>query len=200
VTGTVPESSADLREEVEALRREVAELRARLAEAEALADTDALTGLLNRRAFVRELTRAIALLKRQGGAATVLFFDLDGFKAVNDRLGHAAGDAALKVVAERLAKGVRASDLVGRLGGDEFGVVLAGAGAPAAAAKADALVQSLAGTAIPCGGTTVAVNATWGYCELGPASGAEQAISDADAAMYARKTARARLSGSTPAG
>src|SRR4051794_32728089 len=103
--------------EIEALRQEVAELRRRLAAAGKLADVDALAPVLNRRAFLRELERALDYLSRYGGQACLLYFDLDGFKGVNDRFGHAAGDEALKAVASRLLARVRRSDLVGRLGG-----------------------------------------------------------------------------------
>ena len=194
-------ADADLRGEVESLRREVEALRARLAEALTLADADPLTGLLNHRAFVRELTRTIAFVKRYGGAATLLYFDIDGFKAVNDRLGHAAGDAALRTVADRLTSNVRTTDLVGRLGGDEFAVILTRTGAPAGAVKANALAAAIGDAPIPCGGTEVRVSVTWGYCEIGAASRCDQVLADADAAMYARKAARPQLSRpSTPAG
>ena len=83
-----------LEREIAELRAEVALLSARLAEAEGLADRDALTPLLNRRAFMRELSRAQAFAERYDAPASLVYFDIDGLKAVNDRLGHAAGDAA----------------------------------------------------------------------------------------------------------
>ena len=101
---------------------------AQAAEQDALAklsETDALTGLLNRRGFDAHLARAMAAARiaRRGGA--LLYVDLDNFKQVNDRHGHAQGDAALRAAAELLRRSVRAGDLVGRLGGDEFAVWLA---------------------------------------------------------------------------
>ena len=97
-----------------ALARELADLRAqvrdlseRLAQAERRADIDVLTPLLNRRAFMREVQRAIAVARRHDIPASVILFDLDGFKGVNDHYGHAAGDAALIAVAERLQGEVR---------------------------------------------------------------------------------------------
>ena len=93
-------------------------------ELEARADIDPLLDILNRRGFERELKRALAYVKRYGTQAALMFIDLDGFKAVNDRHGHGAGDALLKAVARELIGHVRASDVVGRLGGDEFGVVI----------------------------------------------------------------------------
>jgi diguanylate cyclase (GGDEF)-like protein/PAS domain S-box-containing protein len=89
------------------------------------ARSDALTGLANRLNFRESCTRAIARLERHAGMMGVLYLDLDGFKAINDTLGHAAGDDVLQQVAERLRKAIRREDLVARLGGDEFAILLA---------------------------------------------------------------------------
>ena len=110
--------------EVERLERELAAARSQMAALEARADVDPLTDVLNRRGFERELKRSLAYVKRYGPSAALLYLDLDGFKAVNDRHGHAAGDAVLKAVAMVLSRHVRASDVVARLGGDEFAVLL----------------------------------------------------------------------------
>src|SRR5262249_53329051 len=119
---------ASLLAENERLKRELAVARARIGELEARADVDPLLDILNRRGFERELARARAHVKRYGTQAVLLFIDLDGFKAVNDRYGHGVGDALLKAVARELVSHVRASDVVGRLGGDEFGVLIWRAG------------------------------------------------------------------------
>ena len=105
---------------VEQLQAEIARLKAELEAAQALAERDVLTPVLNRRGFVRELGRAMAFCRRHGTTAVLLYLDLNGFKAINDRLGHAAGDAALVRTAEILTANLRESDAVGRLGGDEF--------------------------------------------------------------------------------
>ena len=125
--------------EIVALKAELELLKARLAQAEMLADRDPLAPLLNRRAFVRELTRTLAYCERYQAEASLIYFDLDGFKSVNDRFGHAAGDAAFAHVSAIPATHVRESDLAGRLGGDEFAVVLAQAPHEAADIKAKAL-------------------------------------------------------------
>src|SRR5215831_15076429 len=114
-------SAASLLAENERLKRELAVARARIGELEARADIDPLLDILNRRGFERELKRALAHVKRYGTHASLMFIDLDGFKAVNDRHGHATGDALLKALSRQLIARVRASDIVGRLGGDEFG-------------------------------------------------------------------------------
>ncbi len=101
------------------------------------ATTDPLTGLLNRRAFLDEVQRHIARLDRENEAGTLMFVDLDAFKAVNDRLGHAVGDEVLILLADLLRKLVRPGDLIARFGGDEFAVWLSGADHLTAAERAD---------------------------------------------------------------
>jgi diguanylate cyclase (GGDEF)-like protein len=179
-----------LMQEVETLRLELKAMAERLAEAERLADHDVLTPLLNRRAFVRELQRAIALTRRHQTPASVIYFDLDDFKLINDRYGHAAGDAALVAVAERLTAEVRAADAVGRIGGDEFAILLQHADLQAASAKAVSLATAVSGAPIVFGGRDIAVTVTFGVRQIGAVDSAEEALSEADAAMYLRKPTR----------
>ena len=110
--------------EVDALAAQLEASRARISELEARVDIDPLTDMLNRRGFERELKRSLAYVKRYGTSAALVYVDLDGFKPVNDRHGHAAGDAVLKAIAAALVRNVRASDVVARVGGDEFAVLL----------------------------------------------------------------------------
>jgi diguanylate cyclase (GGDEF)-like protein len=179
-----------LMQEVEALRQELQVMGQRLADAERLADRDVLTPLLNRRAFVREVQRAIALTRRHKTPASVIYFDMDGFKQINDQYGHAAGDAALIGVAEQLMAAVREADVVGRIGGDEFAVLLQHADAGAAAAKAAALAQVVAEAPTIFEGQTMETRLTWGVRQVGAVDSAEQALAEADAAMYLRKPSR----------
>ena len=106
------------------------------------ARTDPLTGLLNRRAFMEEMGRHIARLDRESEAGTLMYLDLDAFKPVNDRLGHAMGDTVLVHLADMLRRMVRPSDLIARLGGDEFAVWLSGADRMTAAERADQLCKA----------------------------------------------------------
>ncbi len=176
--------------EVESLRREVTLLKGRLAAAEALADADVLAPVLNRRAFMRELARVVAFVERYGGPASLIIFDLDGFKAVNDRFGHAAGDAALTAVADRLTANVRSSDLVGRLGGDEFAVVLAMTDAGAGVAKAEALAQAIGAEPVEFEDAPILLRASWGLSEVAACFSPGQILARADAAMFASKQDR----------
>ena len=124
MTPAVQSAIRQLLGELDELRGEVGRLKARLGQAEELADRDTLTPLLNRRAFVRELARARTFAQRYGAAASLVYFDLDGFKAINDRRGHQHGDAVLRNVGERLRLGLRAGDVAARFGGDEFALLL----------------------------------------------------------------------------
>lgn len=102
------------------------ELRESQRQLEQIAYADPLTGLSNRRLFEDEMRKRIKLIAREGGCFTLLLIDLDGFKRINDTLGHDAGDELLKVTAARLTQALRETDQVARLGGDEFAIVLTG--------------------------------------------------------------------------
>ena len=176
--------------EVDRLAAELEAMRNRLAEIEASAERDSLTDVLNRRGFERELARVIAYLGRYPASAVLVYLDLDGFKPVNDRYGHAAGDAVLQAVAKALSSHVRASDRVGRLGGDEFAVLLWNLSEADASAKARALEAEIAAAAVAWDGATLCVGASAGVAAVAADDGAADVIARADAAMYARKEAR----------
>ena len=179
-----------LEREVAALRAEVIVLQARLADAEELADADVLTPVLNRRAFVRELRRTLAVVARYGAKACLLYFDLDGFKGVNDRFGHEAGDKALTAVAECLLANTRKSDVVGRMGGDEFGVILAHTNEAAARAKAARLTAAIQAQPVQIDGHSFVVQASCGVRMIDATATAEKVLAQADAAMFLRKPER----------
>ncbi len=166
---------------------EIARLRAALERAERLADHDPLTGLYNRRGFDRELARTLADCRRYGVEAALIYFDLDGFKGVNDRFGHAAGDEALRAVARVLGQGVRESDVVARLGGDEFAVILGHAGRAVANGKARAMAAAVEAAPI---GPAGPIRLSYGVRAFEPGMQAPQMLAEADAAMFVRKGAR----------
>jgi diguanylate cyclase (GGDEF)-like protein len=172
---------------VERLERELAAARAQMAELAARAEIDPLTDVLNRRGFERELKRSLAYVKRYAASAALIYLDLDDFKAINDRHGHAAGDAVLKAVAMVLTRHSRASDLVARLGGDEFAVLLWNCGEAAAQSKAQSLEAAIARTTATHGGVTLSVGASAGAAILLPLDTPEAVLERADRAMYARK-------------
>jgi diguanylate cyclase (GGDEF)-like protein len=190
LTPAVRGALATLLTEVDDLRGEVSRLKARLTETEGLADRDALTPLLNRRALMRELARVRTFAQRYGAPASVVYFDLDGLKAINDRYGHAAGDAALKAVAERLLANVRESDIVARMGGDEFAVILVQADAATAQVKAEALVRAIECEPLRFGDWSAPVHLSCGVAEITAALDPEALVAAADAAMYAQKRQR----------
>ena len=175
---------------LERLAAERDELAGKLAAAEALADRDTLTPTFNRRAFLRELHRTMSEVERYKTPAAVLYVDLDGFKALNDSHGHAAGDAVLKHVGRLLVDSVRGSDIVGRLGGDEFGIILNRAQGEEARAKAHVLSDVLNSSVIVHAGQPHRIAVSIGVHALAIAEDPETAIARADEAMYAEKFAR----------
>ncbi len=112
------------------------------------ATQDPLTGLMNHKHFHKQLKRQLALARRYGEPGTILFMDLDGFKAVNDRLGHRAGDDLLKRVAESIRQSLRGTDIMARLGGDEFAVFLPRTDAQQASIAAESICRTISALTI----------------------------------------------------
>jgi len=187
MTPKVRNAIMQLVEEVNRLREELASAKQRLDEVETLADEDALVPATNRRAFVRELNRVISFCERYGAPCSMLYFDLNDLKKINDEYGHAAGDAALKHFTEILRHNVRESDVIGRIGGDEFAVILLNSDEEASRAKAQALHQRLESSPLHWDGTDIYLNAAHGVFAFRPGVDANQAMAEADKAMYAEK-------------
>lgn len=187
LTPKVREALQQLMAEVYSLRQELEEARQRIGHLEQLADQDSLAPVLNRRAFIRELSRMAAFEERYGPAGSVLYFDVNGMKQINDRHGHAAGDAVLKAVSEVLLRETRASDTVGRLGGDEFGVILAQTDLDKASEKAESLAASVAAEEVHWNGGPLRITVACGAHSLGNGQQADDALQAADRAMYANK-------------
>jgi diguanylate cyclase (GGDEF)-like protein len=175
-------------ERTAALQRLIGELNLARAEQAHRATHDALTGLPNRALFHDRLGHALARAARFGHQVGVLFIDLDGFKQVNDTLGHAAGDAMLREVARRLQSRVRASDTLARLGGDEFVVLLEHFSAPAQAEQAARSVLGPLPGPMEVEGHTVEIRYSMGMA-LSPEDGttAEAILHAADQRMYSAK-------------
>jgi diguanylate cyclase (GGDEF)-like protein/PAS domain S-box-containing protein len=155
---------------------------------------DALTDLPNRILFLDRLEHALRRGGRTGQATAVVYLDLDGFKDVNDRLGHAAGDRLLQEVASRLQVSVREADTVARLGGDEFAVLIEESARPMQEAEvvSERILQALS-TPVDVGGRPMTVSASLGIAVSEPLATATSLVRDADVAMYhAKETGRAR--------
>ena len=175
--------------ELRGLHDELARARDRIGHLTELADQDGLTPTLNRRAFLRELNRLRSFALRYGIGGSVVFFDINGMKQINDRLGHKAGDGALVHVAQTMNRLVRDSDVFGRLGGDEFGLILAQADHAIAEHKAKSLLEALARQPYRVAGQTVPLRLAYGVHEFAAKESAEAILDAADRAMYAQKTA-----------
>lgn len=194
LTDNVKRGLEQLISEVDRLRRDGEAKDRRIQHLEQLADEDPLMPVLNRRAFVRELNRMMAYAERYRVPSSVLYFDVNGMKAINDRYGHAAGDAALSHIAGLLLDNVRSSDVVGRLGGDEFGVLLAQADEAAATLKGQQLATLIANTAFTSRGQTLTVGAAVGAFSFDGSGEATEILDRADRAMYERKRAERKAS------
>ena len=166
---------------------DVTEQRQQEAKLRRLAETDSLTGLLNRVSFDSALVDALE--PTSGIGAGLLFCDLDGFKAINDTHGHAAGDALLTEVARRLRGLVRQHDVVARLGGDEFVVLCLGAGRPEVKALATR-VEAAVRRPFPVSGRLLRVGVSVGTTVGVPGETPQHVLSTADTRMYAVKAAR----------
>ncbi len=173
--------------EVDRLRQELKQSQARISYLENLADLDTLVPVANRRAFVRELTRMMAFSERYGSPGSVLYFDINDMKRINDSHGHGGGDAALAHVAEILIANTRSSDIVGRLGGDEFAVILANADAATANEKAQLLATAIENTPLVWQGHEIKIGVSVGAHTFNGGEKAVDALDAADRAMYQSK-------------
>ena len=178
------------------LANDVTERRRREARLRQLAERDPLTGLHNRRSFVRVLRERLAALQQPSRRAdatwTLMLIDLDGFKDVNDTLGHAGGDAVLVAVAAGIRDRTRVDDAVGRLGGDEFAVLLQTHEAEHAIAIGNEIIARVEEAAGSVEGAPP-VSASIGIVHLRPGRGADATLAAADSAMYdAKRAGKAR--------
>ncbi len=173
-----------LMRENESLREQLQQQALHLQSAQGQADSDVLTPTLNRRAFLREVHRAMADCRRYGEDACLLYLDMDGFKGINDAYGHSAGDAALIYVAETLNASVREGDSVGRIGGDEFAILLRHADLKSSRIKAMRLEAELMMGTFEYGGLYLKTGGSFGVRAYAAQASAEAWLSEADAAMF----------------
>jgi diguanylate cyclase (GGDEF)-like protein len=185
--------------EVQRLELELAAAQNEIAALAARSEADPLTGVLNRRGFERELKRSLAYSKRYGSGAALLYIDLDQFKTINDAHGHGAGDAVLKAVTQVIGRQVRASDIVARIGGDEFAVLLWNLTEQDACTKAEQIEAAIARSTPSHAGTRLSIAASAGATLLLPLDTPAAVLERADKAMYVRKAARRVAEAGDPA-
>ena len=176
-------------DEIGRLRSQVAQLQQRVEQLDQLAHQDSLINLPNRRGFMRELERLIDRVNRYSTKAAMLFIDLDGLKMINDTFGHRAGDEALIQVAALLTSGVRRSDIVARIGGDEFGILLENADGSSAHETASRLDEVIAGCDFAHDGDAMPLSVAIGVALIDATDTPQSVMARADEEMYRRKAA-----------
>jgi diguanylate cyclase (GGDEF)-like protein len=176
--------------EVDRLRQDLEATKSKLDALQSQADRDVLLPVMNRRAFVRELSRMLAFSERYGVPVALIYMDLNGFKPINDNYGHPAGDAALLHICDILLQNIRESDFLGRLGGDEFGLLLPKADMDTAQRKALSLHDRLRERPFAWQGVVMPVSFAHGVTVIHTGQTATDAIAAADQAMYRAKRAQ----------
>lgn len=173
-----------------AVMRENLDLKARIAELEAVVLMDTLTPLYNRRHFLDILERWIWRAHRYGNECGLLFIDVDQLKSVNDALGHQAGDQLLVSVATTLQNAVRRSDIVARIGGDEFGILLEKVDLKRLPGKAQKIAQAVASRAIDYNGVEILPSVSIGFAMIEAGVSSAEIMMRADRSMYAEKNGK----------
>lgn len=177
----------NLRERLHEVERESLELQRKVVDAHLQATTDSLTGLPNRMAYDERLVQEFARWKRFGEPLTLMVWDVDNFKQVNDRFGHKSGDQALVVIGQAMKKRLRETDFIARYGGEEFVVLLTGADRTAAETLADQVCQEVQGSGFHSGGKRVEVTASCGLSQFGDGDAPDDVFTRADKALYQAK-------------
>jgi diguanylate cyclase (GGDEF)-like protein len=175
---------------VEEISRHLKQQNKRIADLENLATTDALTRVLNRRGFEDCLTHELSVARRHGVGGVLIFVDLDEFKPVNDTLGHAAGDEVLRTVSNLLRGHIRDTDYIGRLGGDEFSILLPRSNKRNGLRRAEDLDRKLNNAYASWDGKQIPIKASCGVHMYAANAEVGELLEAADAAMYKIKQER----------
>jgi len=175
--------------EIARLRAQISQLEERVEQLDLLAHPDPLVNLPNRRGFMRELERLIDRARRYKEQGAMLFVDLDGLKMINDTFGHKAGDEALIQVAQLLVGGLRRSDVVARIGGDEFAILLSHTDEVSAHETAGRLVDKIADCDFMHEGDALPLSVAIGVAAISGDEEAQAIMARADEEMYRRKAA-----------
>lgn len=173
-----------LRLEVSRLQEHLAKAKRQIIRLEQTADIDPVVPVLNRRAFERALSRTIAHCRRYEATACLVYCDLDDFRQINDRHGHAAGDAVLRHVGALFVEHLRKSDIIGRPGGDEFAAIVMHCDMANGPPIADRLEEVLAQHPTVCNGVTIPVSGTCAVIQIKRSSDATAALNAAEQAIF----------------
>jgi diguanylate cyclase (GGDEF)-like protein len=176
-----------LLEKLDDVNRDLSRTKESLSEIERLVDVDCVAPIPNRRAFMRRLSWAITMHERYSHPSTILYFDLNDFKQINDMYGHAAGDIAIRHISQLLATAMRESDFLARIGGDEFAVIMYYADEEAAKMRGARIADKLATTPFVFNGKHMTVSTSYGYYAIRSGDDAEAALAAADMSMYVHK-------------
>ncbi len=176
-----------LRERLHEVERESLELQRKVVDAHIQATTDSLTGLPNRMAYDERLAQEFARWKRFGEPLTLLMWDVDNFKQINDRFGHKSGDRALVAIGQAMKKRLRETDFIARYGGEEFVVLLTGANKAAAETLADQIRLEVQGSGLHSGNKRIEVTASCGLSVFTGEDVPEDVFVRADKALYQAK-------------
>lgn len=183
------ESNARLQRELDSAEEKLHEQALTIDDYAARVRTDTLTQVMNRGAFDEELSRRMAEWHRRARPFCAMMLDVDRFKSINDEHGHQAGDQVLQHVAQVLRGTIREMDLLARIGGDEFAVLLPDSNLAEAALAADRLRRQVEGLRAPVDGHSLSLTISLGVAEVLPADNEESVVSRADEALYAAKKA-----------
>lgn len=187
LTPSVKFALSALLEKLDDTGRELQRTRETLTELERLVDVDCLAPIPNRRAFMRRLHWAISMYERYGHPSSILYFDLNDFKQVNDTYGHAAGDLAIRHVCQILSNTMRESDFIARLGGDEFAIIMYHATEEAAKRRAIKVADAIRSTPFLYNGQALYVSTACGFHALRKGDTPDEALASADLSMFVDK-------------
>ncbi|MBY0354514.1 MAG: GGDEF domain-containing protein [Rickettsiales bacterium] len=187
MTESVTLAISALMEKADDLQLSLDQTRAQLKEIESLVDVDCVAPIPNRRAFMRRLNWVIAMHERYNHPSSVLFFDLNRFKDINDTYGHAAGDLAIRHVADLLADMTRESDFLARIGGDEFAIILYYATHEDAVRRGEHIAEMLRRTPLDFNNRPLTIETAVGIHTIRSGETAEIALQQADQSMYEHK-------------
>ncbi len=190
ITPKVESAMTYLMGELDRLKDELKVAKERVVLLENIADEDSLVDVLNRRGFVRELDRIISYASRYKINVCVLYIDLDGFKKINDTYGHKVGDLALRHIGDFLTDNVRNSDVVARIGGDEFAIILQQANLETAFAKVQQFEEKIKADPVVFDGGEITMSLSVGCAQLKRGETSAEIMDRADQEMYSLRAKR----------